>query len=298
MASTRKVLYALVFWNYFLVSYSSRESLGYDPDFLKCDILVADLLHVKGMKSKGSGDVISCLFEDMVYGLPKHILDSYEMELKAPGRKSISIEGARLPKMNRATGIYPSGEIFAPHGTRVFIEESDSESRTEISRYEGKKKVLVIRVRALDAETTLSQAILSERIFGDGSNIQQKDPKLPATTLAKTYRECSMGKLDFVPAKGYDIVNGIGFVDIEMNVKNATTSDVENAITVEVKKKYGRFEDYDHVMYCFPAGTLTKNLHGWIAYGYMKFYRSNYNDLWCGQNSAVTHEIGHNIGFL
>jgi hypothetical protein len=294
----KTLLCAVVVWNCFLVEYRLTAALGSGSDFFRCDVLVADVMHLKGMKSKGSGKVISCLVDDIMYSLPKHILELYKTELEDSGRKSISIEGGRLPTMNRVDGIYPSGEIFAPIGSEVFFQESDSESRTETSRYEGKKKVLVIRVSALDAETTLSQALLSDRIFGDGSNFQQNNPELPATTLSKTYKDCSMGKLNFVPAKGYDISNGVGFVEIKMNVKNATCRAVENAVTIEVKRKYGNLEDYDHIMYCLPAGTVTESFRGWIAYGYMKYYRSNYNDLWCGQNTAVAHEIGHNIGFL
>lgn len=41
-----------------------------------------------------------------------------------------------------------------------------------------------------------------------------------------------------------------------------------------------------------PAGTAGT----WVAYGYLAWYRTVYNDEWCGYVSAAVHEIGHNIG--
>lgn len=41
-----------------------------------------------------------------------------------------------------------------------------------------------------------------------------------------------------------------------------------------------------------PGGTAGT----WVAYGYVAWYRTVYNNEWCGYVSAAVHEIGHNIG--
>jgi hypothetical protein len=101
--------------------------------------------------------------------------------------------------------------------------------------------------------------------------------------------------MNFIPATGYDTVSGVGSVSINMNVTGANNRDVENAITKAINAKYGSVNDWDHIIYCHPPGVLSAG-KGWLAYGYNNLYRSNYNDKWCGQNSVVVHEIGHNIG--
>ena len=35
---------------------------------------------------------------------------------------------------------------------------------------------------------------------------------------------------------------------------------------------------------------------GWLAYGYIDWGRSVFNDEWCGIVSVAVHEIGHNFG--
>jgi hypothetical protein len=34
----------------------------------------------------------------------------------------------------------------------------------------------------------------------------------------------------------------------------------------------------------------------WKAYGYVGWYRTVFNNDWCGYPSALVHEIGHNLG--
>jgi len=41
-----------------------------------------------------------------------------------------------------------------------------------------------------------------------------------------------------------------------------------------------------------PAGMAG----AWVAYGYVYWYRTVFNNEWCGFVSAAVHEIGHNLG--
>jgi len=43
-----------------------------------------------------------------------------------------------------------------------------------------------------------------------------------------------------------------------------------------------------------PPKKKSKN---WVAYAYLNSKESFYNDKWCGSLSALTHEVGHSIGF-
>jgi hypothetical protein len=272
--------------------------------YFRCDILLADVEYEKESRDVGTQEIITCLVNDFVYGIPEATVRKYKSDLTAPGDKAMFIQGGSLPLAKRTKGnSFASDEIVIPNESAIYFrpttrrrQRSLQSSEPGSQRTQGSSEVLVIRVVGLDAQITLSDDVLSDRIFGDGSNFVQRDPKFQATTLVKTYRDCSMGKLNFSPVQGYDIVNGVGYVEINMSVKNRTNREIENAVTTAINKKYGNVKNYDHIMYCLPRGTLTGNSTSWIAYGYTNFYRSIYNDLWCGQNSAVVHEIGHNIG--
>jgi hypothetical protein len=273
------------------------------PEIFSCDVVISHMLHVEGDKideTAYSDEDIACLVDDMVYGIPEKVVKKYQKQLRKLGHKKMYIKGGRLPPQSRSLDFGgSSGEIVVPNATSVFFVDQGGHRKlagTGTQRKQGTSEVLVIRVIANDASTTLSTQQLSDRIFGDGSNlVNALDPAVPSGTLTKTYQDCSWGKMNFIPATGYDIVSGVGSVTINMNVTGASNRDVENAITKAINGKYGSVNDWDHIIYCHPSGTLAAG-KGWLAYGYNDLYRSNYNDLWCGQNSVLVHEIGHNIG--
>jgi hypothetical protein len=46
-----------------------------------------------------------------------------------------------------------------------------------------------------------------------------------------------------------------------------------------------------------PAGAVMfAGKPRWVAYSYMNWSRTVFNNEWCGSVSAVSHEIGHNLG--
>ena len=272
-------------------------------DIFSCDVVISHMLHVKGDQVDDnvySDEDIACLVDDMVYGIPEKVVKKYHKQLSKPGQKKMYVKGGRLPPQSRNldfTG--SSGDIVVPNATAIFFVDDGGQRKlapTGTQTTQGTSEVLVIRVLANDASTTLSAPQLYDRIFGDGSNLVNAiSPAVPSGTLTKTYQDCSWGKMNFIPATGYDTVSGIGSVSINMNVTGANNRDVENAITKAINAKYGSVSDWDHIIYCHPPGVLSGG-KGWLAYGYNNLYRSNYNDKWCGQNSVVVHEIGHNIG--
>ena len=271
---------------------SSNSSVNFS-----CDVIISHVLLAKidptDETAYGSED-IACLVDDMVYSIPEKVVKKYHKQLSKPGHKKMYINGGRLPSPDLGAG--PREMIVVPNATSVSFTNHGKRRKlagTGTQRKQGTSEVLVIRVIANDASTTLSPSLLYKRIFGDGSDVvNARDAGAVSGTLTKTYQACSWGKLNFVPAKGYDIVSGVGSVRININVSGANARTVENAVTTAINAKYGSVNDWDHIIYCLPPGTAGS----WVAYGYNDFYRSIFNDKWCGQNSALVHEIGHNIG--
>ena len=241
-------------------------------EIFSCDVVISHMLHVKGDKvdeTAHSDEDIACLVDDMVYGIPEKVVKKYHKQLRKPGHKKMYIKGGRLPLQSRSLDFgASSGEIVVPNATAIYFVDNGSQRKlagTGTQRKQGTSEVLVIRVIANDASTTLTTQQLSDFIFGDGSNlVNALNPAVPSGTLTKTYQDCSWGKMNFVPASGYDIVSGVGSVSINMNIIGANNRDVENAITKAINAKYGSVTDWDHIIYCHPPGVLSGG-KGWVA---------------------------------
>lgn len=297
-----RFLHVVLFAKWIFPIAASRAATNGDADVFSCDVIIS-FLHSNGtlqdMAAPNANEDISCLVNDLVYSIPESIIEAHKEQLKASGRKTMHIVGGSLPGRGRA-GAAASDEIVVPSASKIEFRKSGDGLRrlsgSGLQRKQGTSEVLVIRVIANDARSSMSANLLYDRVFGDGSKvIQDRDRSISSGTLTKTYMDCSHGKLNIVPAKGDGIVKGVGFVKINMNVTGATNRKVENAVTTAIEAKYGSVGKWDHIMYCLPKGTVGP-LGPWYAYGYNDYYRSVYNDEWCGQNSVVVHEIGHNIG--
>jgi hypothetical protein len=113
------------------------------------------------------------------------------------------------------------------------------------------------------------------------------------STLKSIYSACSMGKLTMTPATGSGIVNGVAEIVLTENISGMDSYTVDNRVATEATAKFGSLsQNFDHVMFCLPPGTSG----GWLAYAYVNWYRSSFNDKWCGYPSAQVHELGHNLG--
>lgn len=204
---------------------------------------------------------------------------------------------ASIPR-GRLARLGAGDRVVVPEGASVKLSTVEPEKKSSVRRQRspqgrrlaqrkiGTSTVLVIRVVAADASTSLSRSELSNRVFGTSGD---------KVNLASVYEDCSASKLKFIPATGNNIQDGVGEVTISQSVGNKKPFDVDNFIVEAAKKKFGDLENsYDHVMLCLPPGTAGS----WVAYAYRNWYRSSYNDLWCGSPSAQVHEIGHNLGLV
>ena len=185
--------------------------------------------------------------------------------------------GHALRENNRGTSaiVYPTGsnttiETIPPTRRHLGVQE----------RRQGQKTMLVIRVSASDSLHSLKQTDISARIFGLGEGA-------PVVNVVSQYKACSFGKFTIKPAAGQGITNGV----TDINIGNAKGKDpfvLENVAVQIAERKLGRNleNSFDHVMICLPPGTLYLGTRSkWFAYGYLNWYRTVFNDVWCGYYS-------------
>lgn len=149
---------------------------------------------------------------------------------------------------------------------------------------EGNITILVVRARELNRNPSMSLNALSDKIFHRAN-----------LSLASQMSACSVGKLNIQMAQGPGIVNGVLDVQLNYRVSGIATSVVEQQLIQEVNR-YGGENAFNHVMYCFPKGTLFGTSAQWAAYALIDHPRSAYNEDWCGYLSPHAHEFGHNLG--
>lgn len=174
-----------------------------------------------------------------------------------------------LTDFDMKTGIIPPISVTS----RIKVERQRTPSLSS-----GVKRLLVIRVLALDTKTTATKEELSDKIFGTRGD---------STNLKKQYQACSYNKLNFVPAVAAGVIGGVLEVSLPQNIKKVSHTIVRNAISTVLN---GKPQYADHVMYCIPPGVDGVG----IAYAYMNHWLTVYNDGWCKSLSAQMHEIGHN----
>ena len=145
----------------------------------------------------------------------------------------------------------------------------------------GTKKVLVIRVVAQDSSTTATEAELADDIFG------HEDP----VNLKSQYNACSYGQLQFNALTTNTAVGTDGVYTVYLNdtvIDGADDADIRKAVVNEATAKLGRLSNVaDYVMIILPPGTGS-----WLAYAYVNYWQSVYNDNWGQLPSVQMHEIG------
>jgi hypothetical protein len=153
----------------------------------------------------------------------------------------------------------------------------------------GTKRVLVIRAVASDKSTTASESTLSDDIFGTLGDV---------VNLKTQYSQCSDGKLQFQAVTTNSLVGTDGVYTVNLPttiVTGASDSVIRDAMVNQATADLGTLTNIaDYVMLCLPPGTSG----GWIAYAYVNYWLSVYNDVWCQYPSAQLHEIGKSqLGF-
>ena len=138
----------------------------------------------------------------------------------------------------------------------------------------GTRTVLVVRVIAVDKNTTASESQLAESIFENTND---------SLNLQSWYKECSYNQLNFAPAIGDGINNGVTTVTVPSSSTDGDSvmnNDIVSALNTDFNVTSPN-QIADHIMFCLPPGTMKG-----IAYANVNNWRSVYSDNWCTYVSA------------
>jgi hypothetical protein len=243
---------------------------------LKLRVVVADTEYEgsKGNEVEFMGlPVVGDVPSEMAYPLklPPNYVAEYGEKLKE-GDRSVLIQG----------GDIIDGEVYIPPNAiiQLFRENRLVEN---LGGYIT-RKLLVVSVSTVDSQSTFSKKDLHHKFFAD-------EP----LTLRSQYLACSHGKLTFDPAPDSSVIDG-GVMEVQLDISvNTTRQALTNAATAKVQELLGSniTDVVDNVAFCHPKGSKGD----WLAYAFLNYYVSAFNDLWCGYISSTMHEIGHTLGF-
>lgn len=144
-----------------------------------------------------------------------------------------------------------NGEMLIPSGGQGGQAEIQPLGRDDGDRRRlksGTKTVLVVRIEAPDAVTTVNEQNLYNEVFLGNS-------------LKDMYDKCSHGELTLVPYKGNGIEDGITSVSISENVVGTDNTIIRNAAVAALNAKLGLAtqNEVDFVMMCIPPGSVSSN---------------------------------------
>jgi hypothetical protein len=171
------------------------------------------------------------------------------------------------------------------------------EERRRLAQSTGDLKTLVIRVVDKDGKAASTPEKLDDDIFKDD------------VSLKTQFSKCSHNNVNIVPAEkdGFSATVGTeynGIINVEIDTKASQTNSynmVNTAVALAESDLGGNLNDnFDLVMICQPPGTYkgSSDNTGWLAYAWIDYHISVYNDYWCNSVSAQMHEVGHNLGLL
>ena len=284
-----------------------RKSRALQPEaFVDCEVLTViangpDGTHSVLHRCVSYSDEEADGAEGMVYDLPEWLLTEYAAQFEAHPTTYLRIHGGRIARTstefvsqsNLRSGssgsgaLLPDDKIIADEGTLVEVSDAPFRwsERRHLAKMAGTSSVLLVRVSTNGGSVSIDSNTMSQRFFGDSG------------TPKATYRDCSFGQLDFVPATGEHIENGVVELSLNINIQGQIMSSLENILSVELEKKIGSFSHLGHVAFCVPSGAAySASFSEWYGYAYIVDQKSYFNDVQCGYLSTVVHEFGHNLG--
>lgn len=140
----------------------------------------------------------------------------------------------------------------------------------------GPKRLLAVRiVGPTRQETPLETTVeIRNNIFGDPSLLPPPgavEDGGPLVTVVSQYAAISHGALQFLPAMGDGIENGVAEVQIDTSVLGA---DIEEDLMFQIlnatAKSLGDLDSLaDHIIFCLPNGSQLKGKDSWTAFTYL-----------------------------
>lgn len=164
----------------------------------------------------------------------------------------------------------------------------------------GKRTVLAVRIKIKDKKNTFKETELKRAVFGPSTEEDKWN-------LADGFRQCSYGKLEFVPTdiELNKISDGVVTIDIDNDIEINT---VDKALLINIKDNAmyklnemynGTIDDkVDEILFCIPpigkwttgSGSTFRAFAGGAG-----SHWTIYDDDACLSPSYQMHEIGHNL---
>jgi len=158
------------------------------------------------------------------------------------------------------------------------IVSNDHQDRRELTRT-GQYKVLVVLVTdRFGNRPSQSEAQMANDVFQDRVNLRER------------YRACSKNKLDFVPATGPRVNNGIITVQTSSSLRGISYTDCGNLASRALPSGISR----NYIMFVCPDNT---NFNGGAAWGQVGGSLSWYPSQYASAADVQVHELGHNLGY-
>lgn len=178
--------------------------------------------------------------------------DGEDVFVSIPGG-TLSLEAVRVPNATAVKVVYLPEQA----GRRKL--------RTSPAR-QGELTLLPIRIITRDSEPDFSADRLHELLFDD------------EVSLNKQMRQCSFGKLGFLPTK-YGVLEVPVDLDASGNLYNVISNAADIASLDLVTEDVDNIRDVaDLIMFIVPPGTLG----GWAAYGNVNGVGTVFNNRWAG----------------
>ena len=201
-----------------------------------------------------------------------HILEMVKSGTIESGAATLIQEGAYFDDENRR--LILNGDA---HPDSLTIEAQSKDNRRKL--FTGTKSFLALRVEAADASTSSNESEISDSWFGTYGDPMNFKSQMEA---------CSYNQFLVDPASdpNNNISDGVYTVSISNTVSGVSDGIIRDAAVNAGNSDLGSLSSqYNHVMVCVPPGTNG----GWIAYAYINWYLSVYNNQWCNYPSGQMH---------
>lgn len=158
----------------------------------------------------------------------------------------------------------------------------------------GTKRLLAVRLLTNGGSEVPDETIseIQDTIFGSKATSTQP-------TVISQYAAVSHGKLQFIPAQGPGIDNGVVEIVMDAPLTSGNIS-IQGPMLVEILESaasaLGDLEEVaDHIIFCLPTGSLLNGKAMWTGFTYLYEPYSYYQRSRCTKLSVPMHEIGHAV---
>lgn len=273
-----------------IVTYDANPQIETDEEFI-CEL--------------SSGAIAAIQGTDEQFTIMRKMLNNGTL-ISAESNVEMAVQ--RIPSIVTAEGIpdrFAKEEVIVslPTGNIKLIEEDESirrrlsDKRRELgNRYEGNKKILLIRITDVDGRSIPETARqVSNKFFGTYGD---------AMTVKSGFESCSFGAMQITSdysgtSVDESVLSAPGVVDVAIGLSLSSSSQVviiEAAATAAMKKMdIGLPGPFAHVIFILEDCYTGEAECNFAAYGYVNHWVL----VTLGQNWAypavIMHELGHNL---